>query len=132
MDGLRANISSSGETFLSIEFEDIDFMWTTFKTTVNSAVDKHVPTKMTSTRQTHPWVNTNLQRLMRRKLRAHQKAKRSKQARDWERYKKLQAKVHKEGSQMLHGGGSQSRHTRNAFGHTSRVNDKKRQEYQHC
>ena len=93
MDGLCTNISLSGETFLSTEFEHIDSMWTAFKTTVSSALNQHVPTKMTSTHQTHPWVNTNLRRLMGRKQRAHQKVKRSIQAQDWECYKKLQAEV---------------------------------------
>ena len=68
-------------------------MWAAFKTTVTSAVDQHVPTKMTSTRRTHPWVNTTLRKLMRKKQRAHRLAKRTRQARDWNRYKKLQAEA---------------------------------------
>ena len=68
-------------------------MWAAFKTTVTSAMDQHVPTKMTSARRTHPWVNTNLRKLMRKKQRAHLLAKRTRQARDWNRYKKLQAEA---------------------------------------
>ena len=93
LDGFRSSISSSSKTFLPTEFEDIDNMWAAFKTTITSAIDRHVPTKMTSTRRTHPLVNTNLRRLMRRKQRAHRKAKRPRQVRDWERYKRLQAEV---------------------------------------
>ena len=54
------------------------------------AVDKYVPSKMSSTRQTHPWVNTNLRRLMRRKQRAHRKARKTGKGKDWKRYKTLQ------------------------------------------
>ena len=49
MDGLRSSISSSSQTFLSTDYADIDSIWAAFKTTVTSAVDQHVPTKMTST-----------------------------------------------------------------------------------
>ena len=56
-------------------------------------MDQHVPTKMTSTRHTHPWVNITLRKLMRKKQRAHRLAKRARQARDWNRYKKLQAEA---------------------------------------
>ena len=93
MDGLRSNISSSSQTFLSTDYADIDSMWAAFKTSVTSAMDQHVPTKMSSTRRTHPWVNTNLRKLMRKKQRAHRLAKRTRQARDWNRYKKLQAEA---------------------------------------
>ena len=93
IDGLRSNISSSSQTFLSTDYADIDSMWSAFKTTVTSAVDQHVPTKMTSTRHTHPWVDITLRKLMRKKQRAHRSAKRARQARDWNRYKKLQAEA---------------------------------------
>ena len=54
--------------------DNIEVVWTAVKTAIYSALDKHVPTKLTSTRYTHPWVNTNLRRLVRRKQRAHIKA----------------------------------------------------------
>ena len=70
-------------------------MWSAFKTAISGAVDQHVPTKFTSTRRTHPWVNTSLRRMMRRKQRAHRKAKKSGNHRDWERFKRLQAETQK-------------------------------------
>ena len=93
MDGLRSNISSSSQTFLSTDYADIDSIWAAFKTTVTSAMDQHVPTKMTSTRRTHPLVNINLRKMMRKKQRAHRLAKPTRQAWDWNRYKKLQAEA---------------------------------------
>ena len=93
LDGLRSTVAEASRSFLSTLFDDIEVMWTAVKTTITSALDKHVPTKLTSTRHTHPWVNTNLRRLMRRKQRAHRKAKQTGQPRDWERFKRLQAEV---------------------------------------
>ena len=112
MDGLRSSISSSRQTFLSTDYADIDFMWAAFKTTVTSAVDQHVPTKMTSTGRTHPWVNTNLPKLMRKKQHAHRLAKYNRQARDWDHFKKLKAEAQRsttKAQKRLHGGHSQSR-----------------------
>ena len=68
-------------------------MWAAFKPNVISAVDQDVPTKMTSTRRTHPWVNTNLRKLMRKKQRAHWLVKQTRQARDKNRYKKVLAEA---------------------------------------
>ena len=93
MDGLRSSISSSSQMFLSTDYADVDSMWAAFKTTVTSTMDQHVPTKMTSTRRTHPGVNTNLRKLMRKKQRAHRLENRTRQARDWNRYKRLQAEA---------------------------------------
>ena len=70
-------------------------MWASFKAAITSSV-KFVPTKMSSTRQTDPWVNTSLRRAIRRKQRAHWKAKKTKSNKRWARYKKLQASVQRE------------------------------------
>ena len=48
---------------------------------------------MSSTRHTHPWVSTSLRRIERRKRRAHMKAKKSSQSKDWDRFKWLQSEV---------------------------------------
>ena len=63
---------------------------------VSSAVEKHVPTKMFSTRQTHPWVKTSLRRAMRRKQRTHWRAKKTIKHTDLLRYKILQAAIQRE------------------------------------
>ena len=42
------------------------------------------------------WVNTSLRRAMRRKQRAHWRAKKTKKHKDWNHYKKLQAAVQRE------------------------------------
>ena len=69
----------------------IELMWSKFKDADASAVDKYVPTKMSSTRQAHPWVDTNkLRRLMRQKQRATWRAKKTRKEKHWKRYKDLQ------------------------------------------
>jgi hypothetical protein len=48
-----------------------------------STINKHVPTKRTLARHSHPWMNTRLRRLCKQKQRAYTKAKRSKATKDW-------------------------------------------------
>ena len=75
------------------ETNPIECMWSKFKAAVTSAVEKYVPTKMSSSRQTHPWVDTKLRRLMRQKQRAHWRAKKTGKSKHWRRYKDLQRKA---------------------------------------
>ena len=62
----------------------------TLKTGLQSLVNKHVPSKMTSTRHNQPWVNTNIKRLAKQKQRAYKKAK---QTQKWERYRSLKSEL---------------------------------------
>ena len=62
------SFTNSREHYFSPDYQQsnsIECMWTNFKAAITSAVDKYVPTKMSNTRQTHPWVDTKLRRLMR-------------------------------------------------------------------
>ena len=103
----RASNSSSGhsqlpaftnscEHYSSPDYQQsnsTECMWTNFKAAITSAVDKYVPTKMSNTRQTHPWVDTKLHRLMRQKQRAHWIAKKTRKEKHWRRYKDLQKRA---------------------------------------
>ena len=56
----------------------------------------HIPSKLTATKQSHPWINRDLNRLTRRKKRAHKKAKSTNTRRDLKRYHHLKAKSQRE------------------------------------
>ena len=58
-----------------------------FKTSLLSAIDKHIPSKRQRPRHSVPWFNRTLRRLVRRKQRRHRKAKRSE---DWKNYRFIQ------------------------------------------
>ena len=60
LDGLRSSVVTASYSFLLPCFDGIESMWTAFKAAISGAVDQHEPTKFTSTRRTHPWVNTSL------------------------------------------------------------------------
>ena len=56
-------------------------------------MDRRVPSKMTLARHTHPWMNGNIRRLIRRKQQAHKKARSTGLKRARDRYKRFQHDV---------------------------------------
>ena len=93
VDGIRSHFQAFADRFCTTSAQSVEDMWTTFKSAISSAVSQHAPSKMSSPRQAHPWVDTRLRRHMRRKQRAHWKAKKSGRDKDWKRYKKLQKEI---------------------------------------
>ena len=63
--------------FQSQSFSSVDKMWNNIKEEITKTIQDHVPTKRTLARQTHPWVDGNIRKATRRKLRAFNKAKRT-------------------------------------------------------
>ena len=49
-------------------------------------MDKFIPSKTTSTRHNLPWLNAKLKRMIKKKQRMYNKAKKSKKNKDWEHY----------------------------------------------
>ena len=72
---------------------EINLAWDRLKGTIFKAIDKRVPSKMSTSRHTNPWMNTEIKRTIRRKQRTHQKARRINRKRDNDRYKRLQKDV---------------------------------------
>ena len=68
-------------------------VWNDIKTALEAIIEKRVPSKLTSPRFTNPWINTEIRHAIRRKQRAHQKARRTKKNKDTDRYKRLQKEV---------------------------------------
>ena len=92
----RREFRNFGETFLKISYKTLDEMWNALRASITSAIERHVPTKLTSNIHTHPWMNTNLRKKTLRKQRAHQMARKTQHPNDWAYYKALQAEVQQE------------------------------------
>ena len=92
MEGIRSDLKKIRHN----EHPNVESLWNEIKSAIHQAVEKHVPTKLTQARKTHPWVNTEIRHLIKRKQRAHRKARRSKKERDLARYKRLQKETRKE------------------------------------
>ena len=65
----------------------INNLWTSMKSILLTAQDKHVPSKLTSTRYSQPWFNRDCKQAVRKKTRRYRVFKRTKLDKDWERYK---------------------------------------------
>ena len=68
-------------------------MWCSFKANIHTIKDERVPSKMTQTRQTHPWMNRRIRRAIRHKQLAHKRSRRTGTKKYKDKYKKLQAEV---------------------------------------
>ncbi|KAL8604168.1 hypothetical protein ACOMHN_047380 [Nucella lapillus] len=71
----------------------LETAWRGFSKRVQKTIDKNVPSKTTQGRYSYPWIDTSLRRAIRRKQRAHTKARKTGKKRDQDRYKRLQQEV---------------------------------------
>ena len=95
-EGITTTLSNYSKGFRAEAFSSVEDMWQNLKTAITTTMEKFVPSKMSSSKHTHPWINTKIRRATRRKQRAHLKAKSTKQKKDWDRYKKIQTSAQKE------------------------------------
>ena len=91
LDLLNAELSDFTADFVSKNSAstDVNSLWVQFQTACLSALDKHVPSKMTSSRFSQPWINHRVKNISRRKSRAYARARKSKLPDDWNKYKEL-------------------------------------------
>lgn len=68
-------------------------MWMAIRDMLKATMEKHVPTKTTAARHSDPWITTSIRRTIRRKQRAHNKARKTGKKRDQDRYKRLQTET---------------------------------------
>ena len=77
--GITTTLSNYSKAFRAEAFSSVEDMWQNLKTAITTTMEKFVPSKMSSSKHTHPWINTKIRRATRRKQRAHRKAKSTKQ-----------------------------------------------------
>ncbi|XP_052690219.1 uncharacterized protein LOC128168147 [Crassostrea angulata] len=83
---LRQEVSNFVQDFIARPFTSVNTHWELCRDTVLDIINKHVPHKSTRSRTTNPLIDTSSRRLTRRKHRAFQKAKATKNKRDQRRY----------------------------------------------
>ena len=91
LQGIKDDLSDLAS---SIKGEtDVNQAWDSVKCKITQTMDSRVPSKITTSRHTNPWMNTQIKRAIRRKQRAHKKARETNTKRDRDRYKRLQKEV---------------------------------------
>ncbi|KAK6178593.1 hypothetical protein SNE40_013347 [Patella caerulea] len=66
----KANIESIKSCIAKFNaevFGHVDALWNSLKQTIHKAIEDHVPQKLTQARTSHPWMDTSLRRLIKRK-----------------------------------------------------------------
>ena len=74
----------------------VNELWTIFKETLCTIINSNVPTKLSRSRHSNPWMNTTLKRMLRRRQRAYNKARSSQHHKDWDRYKHMKTATQRE------------------------------------
>ena len=92
IQGIRDDLSDL-LSITNLNDPSIEDSWDRLKSKIQTSIENRVPSKMTTSRITHPWMNTEIKRFICRKQRAHKKARRSNQKRDLDRYKRIQKEV---------------------------------------
>ena len=90
---LKTEATKMSDTLLSTFSTDINENWTLFKRNLTTLMDKHIPSKTTTTRYSVPWLNTTLKRMTNKKKRLYKKFKKSKQTTDKQTYVKHKQKT---------------------------------------
>ena len=93
VQGIQDDLTLFGSSFCENSQASVEDMWNSFKDQIHAIIEERVPSKMSQSRQTHPWMNRSIRRAIRRKQRAYKKSRRSGRKKDRDRYKKLQAEV---------------------------------------
>ena len=90
--GMKESVNLASASFVAKNktSTDINQLWGDFKDMCHQAITDNVPTKMTSTRFSQPWINRNAKRLSRRKKKAYRRAQQTNSHEDIEKYKNLQ------------------------------------------
>ena len=91
------NMINDCKTFKSKFFETFDStsnvleIWDFIKSEIQKIIQKNVPSKITSSKQHQPWINTKTKQLLRKKERWYSKAKKLNNVTTWKTYKKIKS-----------------------------------------
>jgi hypothetical protein len=79
LDAVKQDLLSYSVQFLDSlpDSRSVEENWNHFKSHLNKIIEKHVPSKFTSSRYSLPWLDSSLRRLIKRKNRLYRKIKKS-------------------------------------------------------
>ena len=97
MDGLRDHLARYRDSFLSSDHShmSVNDMWVSFKSEVLAAIERFIPSKMTKTKYSSPWIDSSIKRLIKRCDRLYFRARKSSSPDIKSHYKWFRAHVQK-------------------------------------
>ena len=96
LDQLRNDLTAYQQDFLTkSDNMTVEEMWQDYHSTLTLLQDKHIPHKMVTNKQKLPWIDVKIQRLLRRKHRAYNRARESQSCRHWKLYRNIRQTAQK-------------------------------------
>ena len=97
MDGLHDHLVRCRDSFLSTDHSHVSVndMWVSFKSEVLSAIERFIPSKMTKTKYSLPWIDSSIKRLVRKRDKLYFRARKSSSPDIKNHYKRFRAHVQK-------------------------------------
>ena len=89
---IRNSISSRGQEIIE-ENEHIEGKWQKFKSCINEIVNQYVPKRLTSKRHNLAWLTKTEKKMIVKKHKLYQYAKKSKKQADWKKFKQHKNKT---------------------------------------
>ena len=74
-------------------YSSVEELYTSFKNALSDAIDKHIPSKTSSSHFSYPWVNNSIKRDINRKKRLYNNARKHGSASCWARFRKLRRQI---------------------------------------
>ena len=101
---LKSEINKFSDQFCSTTTlnNNINDMWNQITSFLHHLMDTMVPSKLSSSRFSQPWINRHLKALSRRKKKAFKRAKRTKNPSDWLKYKNLKKIMQRDSRNAYH------------------------------
>ena len=97
MDGLHDHLARFRDSFLSSDHSrmSVNDMWVSFKSEALSAIERFIPSKMTKTKYSLPWIDSSIKRLIRKRDKLYFRARKSSSPDLKNHYKWFRAHVQK-------------------------------------
>ena len=97
MVGLKDHMTQFKDAYLSEDQShmSVNDMWVKFKTGFVEAVERFIPSKMTKTKYSVPWIDLTIKRLVKKRNKLHLRARKSKDPDVKIHYKRFRAHVQK-------------------------------------
>ena len=92
MDDLCTEVQTKLNDFMAVSFLTIDNMWIAFKDILLNAMEKHIPCKLSRSKQTYTWITSEVRKIINKKNKAGRKARRTNNQKDRDRFRKLKLK----------------------------------------
>ena len=95
-DAIRSDADKLAKDITSnINKNSVDANWTTLKKGLTRIMDRHIPSKLTSARSNLPWFGRSLKKKIKKKHKLYQKARSSKSAHAWDKYRQHKRETQK-------------------------------------